>query len=99
MDKNNKIMVYYIGVAGIRSEDYEDFVTTVSKRITPSNFDGEIIIIPRQSVDTEVVMLNPEYITDVELINRNTELMTKLRSHLENELNLLKNNKDGKTDE
>jgi hypothetical protein len=64
----NKILVIYVGVAGLRSEDISDFVHEVQKRITPSTFNGEIIIIPIQSVNSKIECINPKYVTDVEFI-------------------------------
>lgn len=90
----NKILVVYIGVAGIRSEDIEQFVTKLSKRITPETFQGEIIFIPTQSIDTKIDCINPKYITEPELIKKHTEMMKNLQEQLRYQSELLKNDKD-----
>lgn len=92
MTDEKKILVFYIGVAGIRSEDLQDFVQRVSQRITPSTFDGEIIMIPTQSSDTRVECVNPVYITDKELIKKHTDLMQELQVELRHQVTQLKEN-------
>ena len=78
----NKILVIYIGVAGIRSEDIPHFREKIVEKITPSTFIGEIIVIPVQSYDTKIDCINPKYITDEELIKEHTEMMKKLQEEL-----------------
>ncbi|MCK9416902.1 hypothetical protein M0Q97_09620 [Candidatus Dojkabacteria bacterium] len=90
MDEENKILVIYVGVGGIRSVDIEDFVGKISQRISPSTFKGEIIIIPTQSYDTRIECINPKYITDIELIKENTETIKKLQEELQNQLKQIK---------
>lgn len=90
----NKILVIYVGVAGVRSEDIDDFVHKVTKKITPSVFEGEIIIIPIQSIDTKIECVNPKYVTDKDLIKEHTEMMKNLNEELQNQLDLLKQKKD-----
>jgi len=90
----SKIIVIYVGVAGIRSEDIEDFIHRVTKKITPVTFEGEIIIIPTQSSDTKIECINPNYITDVELIKKHTEMIKKLQEELQHQLEQLKQNKN-----
>lgn len=90
MDNENKILVIYIGVQGLRSEDIEDFVRKVSQRISPSTLKGEIIVIPTQSPDTRIECINPKYITDAELIKEHTEMMKNLQQELQHQLGQLK---------
>jgi len=90
MDNENKILVIYIGVQGLRSEDIEDFVRKVSQRISPSTLNGEIIVIPTQSPDTRIECINPKYITDAELIKEHTEMMKNLQQELQHQLGQLK---------
>ena len=90
----NKILVIYIGVAGIRSEDIETYTQKVVKKIMPVTFQGEIITIPTQSVDTRIECINPKYITETELIREHTELMNKLQEELKFQLENLKENKN-----
>jgi len=85
-----KILVIYVGVAGIRGEDIPDFVSQISQRITPKTFEGEIILVPTQSPDTRIECINPKYITEPELIQEHTELMKKLKYELQHQLNQLK---------
>jgi hypothetical protein len=92
MVDEKKILVFYIGVAGIRSEDLQDFVYKVSSRITPSTFEGEIIMIPTQGSETRVECVNPVYITDEELIKKHTDLMQELQLELRHQVTQLKEN-------
>lgn len=99
--KNDKlILVIYVGVAGMEMELIPDYMNKVSTRLTPHNIDGEIIFIPTlSSYDTRVECINPAYITDIELINKNTNLLSQLNIELNNQLNILKNSNDnGKQD-
>lgn len=89
-----KILVIYVGVAGIRMEDIQEFVRRLSTRITPSTFQGEVIIIPTQTVDTRIECINPKYITDAELIKEHTEMMKKLQDELQYQLKVLKAERD-----
>ena len=79
MEKEYKILVIYVGVAGIRGEDIPDFVQQISQRITPKTFEGEIILVPTQSPDTRIECINSKYITEDVLIQEHTELMKKLK--------------------
>lgn len=85
-----KILVLYVGVAGIRSEDIPDYMKKVTQKISPQTFQGEIIVIPTLSPDTRIECINPKYITDVELIKEHTEIMKKLQEELQFQLNVLK---------
>ena len=89
----NKILVIYVGVAGVRSVDIEDTVHKISERILPSTFNGEIIIIPTQSLNTTIECINPVYISEEKLILEHTDMMKKLQEELNYQLeNLKKNN-------
>lgn len=94
MEKEYKILVIYVGVAGIRGEDIPDFVQQISQRITPKTFEGEIILVPTQSPDTRIECINPKYITEDVLIQEHTELMKKLKFELQHQLDQLKQNED-----
>ena len=87
----NKILVIYIGVAGIRSEDIETYTHKVANKIIPTTFEGEIIIIPVQSHDCKIECINPEYITDKDLVQKHTELMVELKNNLKHQLSQLNN--------
>lgn len=90
MTEENKILVIYVGVAGIRSPDIEEFVMKISSKITPTKFEGEIILLPTNSPDTRIECINPKYITDTELIAEHTEMMKKLQEELQHQLSELK---------
>ena len=90
----SKIVVIYVGVQGIRSEDIEEFIHKLSKKISPTTLEGEIIVIPTQSPDTRIECINPKYITDDVLIKEHTEMMKKLQEELQNQLEQLKENKN-----
>ena len=90
MTEENKILVLYVGVQGIRMEDIQYFIENITKRISPKTIKGEIIVIPTQSLDTRVECINPTYITDAELIAEHTEMMKKLNIELQYQLNQLK---------
>jgi len=90
MTEEHKILVIYVGVAGIRSEDIENFVRKVGSRISPQTIEGEFIMIPTQSQDTRIECINPKYITDTELIREHTEMMNKLQEQLKIQLDILK---------
>ncbi|MFA5366498.1 MAG: hypothetical protein WC333_01050 [Dehalococcoidia bacterium] len=89
----SKILVIYVGVAGVRSEDVEGTVNKIVKKIIPQTFQGEVIIIPVQSPHTRMECINPEYITDEELVRKHTEMMEKLQKELQNQLEQLKESK------
>lgn len=86
----NKILVLYIGVAGIRSEDIDTFINKVASRVVPDTFKGEIIIFPSQSTDSRIECINPKYITNKELVKEHSESMVRLIKELNNQRNLLK---------
>lgn len=86
----NNILVIYVGVAGIRSEDIPDYVNNISEKITPRTFKGEIILIPIHSSDTRIECINPKYITDIELINKHENLMKELNSNLQHQSDIIK---------
>ena len=89
MEIENNILVVYIGVQGIRSEDIEDFIKRVSRKIIPSTFLGEVIVIPTHSPDTRIECINPQYVTDEELVQKHNELMKEINSELQYQLKLL----------
>ena len=90
----SKILVAYVGVAGIRSEDIDSFVHKVVAKIIPTTFEGEIIILPIQSPNTRIECINPKYITDKELIAEHTKLMNELQYALQHQLDILKEDKN-----
>ena len=94
MTKIRKILVFYIGVAGIRGEDMEDFVRKISSRISPSTFEGEIIMIPTQSTETRIECIDPVYVTEEKLIQEHTEMMKKLQEELQYQLDDIKKEKN-----
>ena len=91
----NKILVIYVGVQGIRSEDIELFTNSVTKRIIPDTFQGEIIVLPTQSSDTRIECINPKYITDFDLINEHTDMIKNLKHELQYQLESIKKENNG----
>lgn len=91
----NKILVLYVGVTGIRSEDVDTYVHKVSAKILPSTFEGEMIVIPVQFPNTWIECINPQFIPEPELIEQHREMMKKLHEALQQQLELLKQGKNG----
>lgn len=91
----SKILVLYIGVAHVRHIDIDEYVRKITKIVIPETFEGEIISIPIQSVDSRIECINPTYITEPELIKLHTETIKKLQEQLEIQLNILKQNNYG----
>jgi len=85
------ILVIYVGVANIRLADIEDFVKKVTKKITPERFEGEIIVIPTNTIDTKIECINPRYVTEEALIKEHNEMMKKLNNLLNYQINELEN--------
>ena len=94
MEKENKIFVIYVGVAGIRSEDISQFIEKVSRKISPSTVDAEIIVIPIQATDTRIECINPTYVTDEELVKKHTDLMKELHEELEHQIKQIKDEQE-----
>jgi hypothetical protein len=90
----NKIIVIYVGVAGVRLEDIPDFVQKITAKISPQTFQGEIISIPVQSPDTTMECINPVYVTDVDLIKQHTDKMKQLHELLQFQIEQLTQNKN-----
>ena len=90
----NKLLVIYVGVQGIRSEDIEEVVRKISTRITPTMFEGEIIVIPTQYSETRIECINPKYITDETLIQEHTKMMKELKEQLQHQLEQIKKEND-----
>lgn len=95
MTEENKILVMYVGVQGIRMEDIRYFVKKITKRISPETIKGEIIVIPTQSPDTRIECINPKYITDADLIKEHTEKMKELQENLQYQLEQIKQENNG----
>ena len=92
--EETKILVIYVGVANVRSEDIRTYVEAVISRIAPQTFKGEIIAIPMQSYDVKIECINPKYITDEELITEHSNMMMKLKGELLAQIEYLKANKN-----
>lgn len=85
------IIVLYIGVGHVRSADIDDYVNSVTVRIVPNIENAEIIVIPIDGVDTRIECINPQYVTDNELIEKHTSLMHEINNKLQEQINLIKN--------
>lgn len=90
------ILVIYVGVVGIRSEDIPTYCEKLTMKIMPTTFDGEVITIPVQSVNTKIECINPQYVTDTYLIENHELLMKELNKNLQIQLELLKADKNEK---
>lgn len=88
------ILVFYVGVAGIRDEDISSTVHKIAKKITPDTFQGEIILIPVQSHDVRIECINPKYITEEKLIEEHNRMMKILNEELQYQINQAKDEKD-----
>ena len=86
-----KTYVLYIGIAKIRDADVDDYVKRVSGKVIPEDIDGTVIIIPTNSDENRFVCINPEYITNEELIKQNSMLLFELNYELNKQLNIIKN--------
>jgi len=95
MTEENKLLVIYVGVQGVRMEDIEHFVKSITTRISPETIKGEIIVIPTQSTDTRIECINPKYISEPQLIFEHTELMKELNKNLHNQVEQLKEKENG----
>jgi len=84
--ENTKILVFYIDIRMVESEDIPMYMEKIGKRIVPENLDAEGIMIPIYG-ETKVECINPVYIKDDELIKKQERLMSELHEHLENQLN------------
>lgn len=92
--EEREILVIYVGVVGIRSEDISDYCHKLAKKIIPTSFIGEVILLPTQSTDSRIEFINPKYITDEELVKEHTQLMKTLNEQLHYQSDLLKENKN-----
>jgi hypothetical protein len=92
--EEREILVIYVGVANVQPEDISDFCHRVAKKIIPTSFIGEVILLPVQSLDTRIECINPKYITDEELVKEHTNLMKELNEALHFQLEILKENKN-----
>ena len=91
----SKIIVIYIGVAGIRSEDIDSYVHKIANKISPTSIEAEIITIPVNTYDVKMECINPKYITDEELVNKHTNLMKELHEELEHQIKQLREDNEG----
>jgi hypothetical protein len=89
----HKILVVYVGVATIRSEDIDNYVHRVVSKVIPTTFEGEIIVIPVQDVNTRIECINPKYITEPELIQQHNESMKQLQEALLEQIKIIKEEK------
>jgi hypothetical protein len=93
-----KAFVMYVGVAGIRTEDIEEYMAKVASKTSEffRSLEGEVIYLPKETYDCKVECINPEYITDSELVRKHTEMIKELNQELNYQLDELKNKKNEK---
>lgn len=89
------ILVYYVSVVGIPENEFEKFLTKISKNIKSNSItnNSEIIVIPVYG-ESRIECINPKYITNSDLIKKHERLMAELHEHLDNQLEQLKEKKD-----
>jgi len=86
--KNKLLLVFYINIKDIDPRDIENFMHKIGKRIQPKTINAESILIPIFG-ESRVECINPQYITDSDLIKKHERLMAELNEHLENQLKSL----------
>ncbi len=87
----DKTYVLYIGIARIRDVEVDDYVRRIASKAIPADIDGTVIVIPTNNDENRLVCINPEYITNEELIKQNTMLLFELNYELNKQLNITKN--------
>lgn len=93
MEKDKLILVFYINVENMSTDDIGDYMNKISQKIVPTNIDAEGILIPIFNGLTRIECINPKYISEDDLIKKNNILMGELNEHLKYELNNIKENK------
>ena len=83
------ILVFYLSITGIRSEDVEQYVAEISKKIMP-NIDAEAIVLAVDG-ETRVECINPVYILNDDLIKKHERLMAELHEHINYHIDKTKN--------
>jgi hypothetical protein len=94
----NLILVYYVGVldpnTGKVAENSSEMVRTIAEKIAINRSNLDVIFIPTLSYETRVECINPEYITEPELIRKHRLLMDELHVNLNYQLEKLKENNE-----
>lgn len=91
---DNLILVYYISINGIRTEDIQRYMEEVSTKISAKSIKvAEIIFIPVQG-ETRIECINPKYITDEELIREHRLKMDILNENLNSNIKSIKKEKE-----
>lgn len=97
--KDKHIFVAYVGVGNTaENEGIEKVMKAAYAAINPifNDMDAEVIFIPTRTVDSKFECINPQYITEDELIRKNRLLMDELHEHLDVHMANLKNEIDKK---
>jgi len=89
----NNSYVIYVGVSKIRDADISEYCQKVSEKLIPPDGDDIYWVIPTDEPSTRIVCINPEYITDSDLILKHTLLMTELNYKLNEQKNIIDNEK------
>lgn len=92
--EENKILVVYINVLHVSADNITNYCQEVTKKIIPTTFQGEIIVLPVLHSDTRIDCINPKYITDEKLVQEHTELIKKLNTALHSQLEILNESKN-----
>lgn len=88
MDK--KIFVVYIGIGSSNDEtEIGTIIKEAYKNIVPifNDQNAEVIFIPTRTIDSKIECINPQYITDEDLIRKNRLLIDQLHESLDSYLN------------
>ena len=79
--KETKILVVYVGMAGVRSVDIEDIIRKIANRMTPETFQGETIFIPTQSHEIRVECINPRLV-NIDVFKEAVKKLSKAESEM-----------------
>lgn len=79
------IFVVYVGVGESDPEEMSKILKSAYDAISPifNEQKGEVIFIPTRSMDSRIECINPQYITEEELIRKNRLLIDELHEHLD----------------
>jgi len=79
-----KTFVLYIGVRNVREVDIADYLKKIKEKLLPINLpeDSQLIFLPTDSTENKLVCIDPEYITNDELIARHNVLLYELNTNI-----------------
>ena len=80
-----KILVFYIFVGNIDKIDRNEHVEKIAKTLNPDYNSIDTYFVPTLTGESRVECINPEYITDKDLIKEHEVLMSEFLQTLKNE--------------